>query len=87
MNSHAQGEIDKLFASAKQGFSSCLGRLLTLYSNYLKLLIAAQLDDRLGSGSARRTSSRRPFSRPTEIFTNSAASRQANSSPGCVKFW
>jgi RNA polymerase sigma-70 factor (ECF subfamily) len=47
MNSHAQGEIDQLFASARQGSSSCLGRLLTLYSNYLKLLIAAQLDDRL----------------------------------------
>jgi RNA polymerase sigma-70 factor (ECF subfamily) len=45
--SHAQHEIDKLFASAKQGSASCLGRLLTLYSNYLKLLIAAQLDDRL----------------------------------------
>ncbi len=47
MTSHAQSEIDKLFASAKQGSTSCLGRLLTLYSNYLKLLIAAQLDDRL----------------------------------------
>lgn len=47
MNSQAQGEIDQLFASARAGSSSCLGRLLTLYSNYLKLLIAAQLDDRL----------------------------------------
>ena len=47
MNSQAQGEIDKLFASARAGSTSCLGRLLTLYSNYLKLLIAAQLDDRL----------------------------------------
>jgi RNA polymerase sigma-70 factor, ECF subfamily len=47
MSSHAQGEVDKLFASARQGSTSCLGRLLTLYSNYLKLLIAAQLDDRL----------------------------------------
>jgi RNA polymerase sigma-70 factor (ECF subfamily) len=47
MASHAQGEIDKLFASARLGSTSCLGRLLTLYSNYLKLLIAAQLDDRL----------------------------------------
>ena len=47
MISEAQGEIDKLFASAQAGSTSCLGRLLTLYSNYLKLLIAAQLDDRL----------------------------------------
>jgi len=47
MTSHAQSEIDQLFTSAKQGSTSCLGRLLTLYSNYLKLLIAAQLDDRL----------------------------------------
>ena len=47
MPSQAQGEVDKLFASARQGSISCLGRLLTLYSNYLKLLIAAQLDERL----------------------------------------
>ena len=47
MVSEAQGEIDKLFTSARQGSTSCLGRLLTLYSNYLKLLISAQLDDRL----------------------------------------
>jgi RNA polymerase sigma-70 factor, ECF subfamily len=47
MPTEAQGEIDKLFASAQAGSTSCLGRLLTLYSNYLKLLIAAQLDDRL----------------------------------------
>jgi RNA polymerase sigma-70 factor, ECF subfamily len=47
MVSQAQGEIDKLFASARQGSSTCLGRLLTLYSNYLKLLISTQLDDRL----------------------------------------
>lgn len=47
MLSDTQGEIDKLFASAREGSTSCLGRLLTLYSNYLKLLIATQLDDRL----------------------------------------
>ena len=47
MPTEAQGEIDKLFTSAQAGSISCLGRLLTLYSNYLKLLIAAQLDDRL----------------------------------------
>jgi len=33
--------------SARQGSSSCLGQLLALYSNYLKLLVAAQLDNRL----------------------------------------
>src|SRR3972149_4336865 len=47
MDSRAQGEIDQLFASARAGSTSCRGRLLTLYSNYLKLLIAAQLDERL----------------------------------------
>ena len=47
MTSQAQVEIDQLFASARAGSASCLGRLLTLYSNYLKLLIAAQLDERL----------------------------------------
>ena len=47
MLSDTQGEIDKLFASAREGSASCLGRLLTLYSNYLKLLIATQLDERL----------------------------------------
>lgn len=47
MPSKSQVEIDQLFASARAGSSSCLGRLLTLYSNYLRLLIAAQLDERL----------------------------------------
>jgi RNA polymerase sigma-70 factor (ECF subfamily) len=43
----AQSEIDRLFTSAREGSSSCLGRLLTLYTNYLKLLVATQLDTRL----------------------------------------
>ena len=47
MTSQAQVEIDQLFASARAGSATCLGRLLTLYSNYLKLLISAQLDERL----------------------------------------
>jgi RNA polymerase sigma-70 factor (ECF subfamily) len=33
--------------AARQGSNSCLGRLLALYTNYLKLLVAAQLDSRL----------------------------------------
>jgi len=40
-------EVDRLFASARAGSNSGLGRLLTLYTNYLKLLVAAQLDARL----------------------------------------
>ena len=47
MTVQAQSEIDRLFTSAREGSSSCLGRLLTLYTNYLKLLVAAQLDNRL----------------------------------------
>jgi RNA polymerase sigma-70 factor (ECF subfamily) len=47
MSVRAQSEVDKLFTAARQGSSSCLGRLLTLYTNYLKLLIVAQLDVRL----------------------------------------
>ena len=43
----AQTEVDRLFASAREGSNSCLGRLLTLYTNYLKLLVTAQLDSRL----------------------------------------
>jgi RNA polymerase sigma-70 factor (ECF subfamily) len=39
--------VDGLFAAARKGSSSSLGRLLTLYSNYLKLLVSAQLDNRL----------------------------------------
>jgi RNA polymerase sigma-70 factor (ECF subfamily) len=34
-------------AAASAGSNSCLGRLLTLYTNYLKLLVTAQLDERL----------------------------------------
>jgi RNA polymerase sigma-70 factor (ECF subfamily) len=47
MNSGAQAKADELFMSARRGSSSCLGQLLALYTNYLKLLVAAQLDTRL----------------------------------------
>jgi RNA polymerase sigma-70 factor (ECF subfamily) len=47
MATPAESEIDRLFASARQGSSSSLGRLLALYSNYLKLLVVAQLDNRV----------------------------------------
>jgi RNA polymerase sigma-70 factor (ECF subfamily) len=36
-----------LFTSACAGSNASLGRLLTLYANYLKLLVTAQMDDRL----------------------------------------
>jgi RNA polymerase sigma-70 factor (ECF subfamily) len=47
MTALAQSEVSKLFTLAQQGSSSCLGQLLTLYTNYLKLLVTAQLDSRL----------------------------------------
>ncbi len=47
MSALTQSDINKLFRSAKRGSSSCLGQLLTLYTNYLKLLVATQLDSRL----------------------------------------
>jgi RNA polymerase sigma-70 factor (ECF subfamily) len=47
MTTRAQSEVDRLFTSARAGSNSCLGRLLSLYTNYLKLLVAAQMDNRL----------------------------------------
>src|SRR4029453_4579961 len=47
MSARAQSEVDRLFTSARAGSNSCLGRLLSLYTNYLKLLLAAQMDHRL----------------------------------------
>lgn len=47
MDSQTQSSMGQLFTSARAGSNSSLGRLLTLYSNYLKLLVTAQLDDRL----------------------------------------
>lgn len=47
MTSRVQPNTEQLFMSARQGSSSCLGQLLALYSNYLKLLVTAQLDNRL----------------------------------------
>lgn len=47
MPSRVQPDTEQLFTSARQGSSSCLGQLLALYSNYLKLLVSAQLDSRL----------------------------------------
>jgi RNA polymerase sigma-70 factor (ECF subfamily) len=43
----AQSEIQQLFTSARDGSVSCLGRLLAMYTNYLRLLVTAQLDNRL----------------------------------------
>jgi RNA polymerase sigma-70 factor (ECF subfamily) len=43
----AQSEVDRLFTSARAGSNSCLGQLLALYTNYLKLLVTAQMDHRL----------------------------------------
>jgi RNA polymerase sigma-70 factor, ECF subfamily len=43
----SQSNMGQLFTSALAGSNSSLGRLLTLYTNYLKLLVTAQLDDRL----------------------------------------
>jgi RNA polymerase sigma-70 factor (ECF subfamily) len=39
--------MGQLFTAARAGSNSSLGRLLTLYTNYLKLLVSAQMDDRL----------------------------------------
>jgi RNA polymerase sigma-70 factor (ECF subfamily) len=47
MSASAENEIERLFCSARSGSNSSLGRLLTLYTNYLKLLVSAQLDARL----------------------------------------
>ena len=47
MTARAQHNADQLFTSARAGSSSCLGQLLALYTNYLKLLVSAQLDNRL----------------------------------------
>src|SRR5687768_17974796 len=47
MTVRAQTEVDRLFTCALPISSSCLGRLLTLYTNYLKLMVTTQLDTRL----------------------------------------
>jgi RNA polymerase sigma-70 factor, ECF subfamily len=47
MSARALSDVDSLFRSARAGSNSSLGRLLSLYSNYLKLLVAAQMDHRL----------------------------------------
>jgi RNA polymerase sigma-70 factor (ECF subfamily) len=47
MRSASDGEIEALFTSARQGSASGLGKLMTLYTNYLKLLVTTQLDQRL----------------------------------------
>ncbi len=47
MDIQTQSNVAQLFISACAGSNSSLGRLLTLYTNYLKLLVTAQLDDRM----------------------------------------
>lgn len=47
MGVRTQSNVGQLFNSACAGSNSSLGKLLTLYTNYLKLLVTAQLDERL----------------------------------------
>jgi RNA polymerase sigma-70 factor (ECF subfamily) len=47
LGTRTETSVGQLFTSACAGSNSSLGRLLTLYTNYLKLLVTAQLDDRL----------------------------------------
>lgn len=47
MSARTQYSADELFVSARRGSNSCLGQLLALYTNYLKLLVSTQLDQRL----------------------------------------
>src|SRR6187455_1383576 len=47
MTVDTQHSANQLFTSARAGSTSCLGQLLALYTNYLKLLVSAQLDNRL----------------------------------------
>ncbi len=47
MSTAAQSQIDNLFTAAREGSRASLGQLLTLYTNYLKLLVSTQLDNRL----------------------------------------
>ena len=47
MRTQSQPDHEHLLAQARAGKLECLGQLLQLYSNYLKLLAATQIDDKL----------------------------------------
>ena len=47
MHPHVESTPEALLAAAQAGTNGCLTRLLQLYSNYLRLLAGAQLDNRL----------------------------------------
>lgn len=47
MSSASQSMTGRLLEAAKDGKEECLGRLLQLYCNYLKLMATAQLDQKL----------------------------------------
>jgi len=47
MGSQAGHDAARLLSEAREGAPECLGRLLARYGNYLKLLVASQLDERL----------------------------------------
>lgn len=47
MNSTSQTTTGRLLDAARDGQEECLGRLLQLYCNYLKLMATAQLDRKL----------------------------------------
>jgi RNA polymerase sigma-70 factor (ECF subfamily) len=47
MSSSSQSRTAQLLGAAKDGHTECLGRLLQLYSNYMKLVATAGLDRKL----------------------------------------
>ncbi len=47
MRVQSQPDHEHLLAQARAGKRECLGQLLQLYSNYLKLLAGTQIDDKL----------------------------------------
>jgi RNA polymerase sigma-70 factor, ECF subfamily len=47
MGTETWSNIDELLTQARAGTPECLGRILQYYCNYLKLLVATQIDEKL----------------------------------------
>ncbi|MBN1908967.1 MAG: sigma-70 family RNA polymerase sigma factor [Pirellulales bacterium] len=47
MSTFTHHEAQRLLAEAREGTPECLGRLLAYYTNYLKLLVSTQIDQKL----------------------------------------
>jgi len=85
MHSDLETTPEALLAAAQAGTNGCLTQLLQLYSNYLRLLAGAQLDNRLRARVSPSDVVQETMFEAHRDFAQFAGRRRENSSAGCER--